>query len=92
MAASGCLSQNPSKTAVPHLFQDVLNLVEQGLAPESLDVILLESHALVVQGLEVVLLVLLLPHLVEALLCVTPLLVLGLQPESNASVMLAVVY
>ena len=42
---------------------DGLDLVEQGLGANGADVGLLEKDALVVQGLEVVLLVLLAPHL-----------------------------
>ena len=55
-----------------------LHLVEQALAPDLPDVVLLEQHALVVERL-----VLLPPHLVETLLHVPPLLVLGLEPPHD---------
>ncbi|CAN7950507.1 unnamed protein product, partial [Ixodes pacificus] len=55
-----------------------LDLVEQALRAQELDVVLLEGDALVVQGLEVVLLVLVPPDLVEALLGLPPLLLLCL--------------
>lgn len=62
----------------PHLIVDALDLIEQALGAKGLGVVLLEVHSLVVQGLEVSLLILLPPDLVEALLCLPPLLLLGL--------------
>lgn len=67
-------------TRTPHLIVDAFNLIEQALRAQSLGVILLEVHGLVVQGLEVCFLVLLTPDLIEALLGLPPLLLLGLQP------------
>ena len=66
---------------MPHLVEDGLDLVEQRLGADELDVVLLEVDALVVERLEVVLLVLLAPHLVEVALRLAPLLVLRLQPD-----------
>lgn len=70
---------------MPHLIIDAFDLVEQALGAQSLGVILLEVHGLVVQGLEVRLLVLLAPDFVEALLGLPPLLLLGLQPVGSGA-------
>lgn len=61
-----------------HLVVDALDLVEQRLGAKHFGVVLLEVDALVVQGLEVILLVLLPPNLVEASLGFPPLLLLRL--------------
>ena len=58
------------------LVVDALDLVQQGLGAQHLGVVLLEVDALVVERLEVVLLVLLPPDLVEAPLSFPPLLLL----------------
>ena len=71
---------------MPHLVEDGLDLVEQRLGADELDVVLLEVDALVVERLEVVLLVLLAPHLVEVALRLAPLLVLRLQPDDDVTV------
>lgn len=63
---------------MPYLVIDAFDLVEQAFGAQSLGVILLEVHGLVVQGLEVRLLILLTPYLVEALLGLPPLFLLGL--------------
>lgn len=67
----------------PHLVIDTLDLIEQALGAEGLGVVLFEVHGLMVQGLEICLLVLLPPDLVEALLGLPPLLLLGLQPVGS---------
>ena len=71
---------------MPHLVEDGLDLVEQRLGADELDVVLLEVDALVVERLEVVLLVLLAPHLVEVALRLAPLLVLRLQSDDDVTV------
>lgn len=70
---------------MPHLIIDTFDLIEQALRAQRLGVILLEVHSLVVQGLEVCLLVLLTPDLIEALLGLPPLLLLGLQPVGRGA-------
>lgn len=73
---------NLNKTQT-HLVEDGLDLVEQALGTQRLDVRLLEVDALVVQTLQVILLVLLPPYLVEALLRLPPLLLLGLEASQD---------
>lgn len=63
-----------------YLIIDTLNLIKKALRPQGLHVILFEVHSLVVKGLQVSLLVLLPPYLIETLLGLSPLLFLGLQP------------
>lgn len=64
----------------PYIIIQHLDLVQQRLGAQRLGVVLLEVVALVVQGLQVILFVLLPPDFVEASLCLSPLLVLHLQP------------
>lgn len=70
---------------MPYLIVDAFDLVEQALGAQCLGVILLEVHSLVVQGLEVCLLILLTPDLIEALLGLPPLFLLGLQPVGRGA-------
>ena len=67
-----------------HLIINTFNLIEQAFGSKGLHVILLEVDPLVVQGLEVGLLILLPPDLVEALLGFSPLLLLRFQSTDTA--------
>lgn len=67
-----------------YLIVDALNLIEETLGPQGLHVVLFEVDSLVVEGLQIGLLVLLPPDLIETLLGLSPLLLLGFQPgEEN---------
>lgn len=63
-----------------HLVVDALDFVQQALGAQGFGVVLFEVDSLVVEGLQVGFLVLLPPDLVEALLGLSPFLLLRLQP------------
>lgn len=61
-----------------YLIIHTLNLIEKTLWPQGLHVILFEIDPLVIKGLQVGLLILLPPYLIETLLGLSPLILFGL--------------
>ena len=70
-----------SRSILCYLIIDAFYFIEKTLWPQRLHVILFEVDPLVVEGLQVGLLILLPPYLIETLLSLSPLLLLGFQPE-----------
>lgn len=63
-----------------YLVVDAFNLIKKTFRPQGLHIVLFEVDSLVVEGLQVGLLVLLPPNLIETLLGLSPLFLLSFQP------------